>query len=147
MLRSPNQGIDILDALVKRDRLLSFPESKRWLNLQRDSQDEAGATQATYRGDEKLRSLLAGAGHAGTIGQQERQGDDVGGDNAIIDASAVSRGGDDAAERLVGDGADVGHGKTVLGKLGMQGVEGDAGLCDDVAFLDVDLREGVWWDV
>ena len=63
----------------------------------------------------------------------------MGGDNAIIDARSVRRGGDDAAERLVGDGTDVDHGKTVLGKFGMQCVEGDAGLGDDVAFVDVDL--------
>lgn len=61
------------------------------------------------------------------------------GDNAIIDASSVCRGGDDAAERLVGDGTDVDHRKTVLGKLGMQCVEGDTGLGDDIAFVDVDL--------
>lgn len=64
----------------------------------------------------------------------------MGGDNAMIDARSVGCGGDDAAKRLVGDGADVDHGKTVFGKFGVEGVEGDAGLGDDVAFVDVDLR-------
>ena len=62
------------------------------------------------------------------------------GDNAIIDARSVGCGGDDAAKGLVGDGADVDHGEAVFGKLDMEGVEGDASLGDDVAFVDVDLR-------
>lgn len=61
------------------------------------------------------------------------------GNNAIIDASSVCCGGDDAGERLVGDGTDVDHRKTVPGKLGMQCVECDTGLSDDVAFVGVDL--------
>lgn len=64
------------------------------------------------------------------------------GDNAIIDACSVGCGGDDAAERLVGDGTNVDHGKAVLGKLRVEGFEGDAGLGDDVTFFDVDLRGG-----
>lgn len=66
------------------------------------------------------------------------------GDNTIVDASSVGRGGDDAAEGLVGDGTDVCHGEAVLRELSMQGIEGDASLGDDVAFVDVDLASELY---
>lgn len=69
VLCSPGQGVDISDALLKRDRLLSFLESKRRLHLQRDGQDKASAAQATHRGDEEIGSLLARTRHARAVGQ------------------------------------------------------------------------------
>ena len=142
VLCSPDQGVDISDTLMKRDHLMRFLESKRWLNLERDRQDKPGAAQATYRGDEEVGSLLPGTRHARPVGQQERQGNNMGGDNAVIDARSVRSGSDDAAERLVGDGAHVDHGESVLGKLRMEDVEGDTRFCDDIALVDVDLCMG-----
>lgn len=54
---------------MKRQRLLSFSESKRRLHLQRDRQDQARTAEATKRGQEEIGSLLAGTGDAGAVGQ------------------------------------------------------------------------------
>lgn len=59
----------MLEALMKRQRLLSFSESKRRLHLQRDRQDQARTAEATKRGQEEIGSLLAGTGDAGAVGQ------------------------------------------------------------------------------
>lgn len=69
MLCSPDKGVDISEALMKRQRLLSFLEAKRRLHLQRDGQDKARAAEAANRGEEEIGSLLAGTGDAGAVGQ------------------------------------------------------------------------------
>ena len=65
----------------------------------------------------------------------------MGGDDLEVHAGPMSGSGDDAGESLVGDRADVDHGKAMLGECGMEGGEGDAGLGNDEALLGVDLRE------
>lgn len=139
MLRSPGQGVDISDALVKRDGELGFPETEGGFYLQCDSEDETGTAETANGRDEEVVSVVTGARDAGTVCEQEGESDDMGGNDAVMEAGSVGRGGDDAAECLVGDGADVDHGEAVLSELDVEGVEGDAGLDDDVAFLDVDL--------
>lgn len=141
MLTRLNKAVQPSDAFLKRQRLADLPEPKRRLDLQRDGQDKTGAAEAANRSEEEIGSLLAGTAYARAVCQQQGQGDDVSGDHAVIDACSVRRGGDDATERLVGDGADVAHGEAVLGERGVQGVESDASLDDGVAFLGVDLVE------
>lgn len=57
------------------------------------------------------------------------------GEDGEVDAGAVSRGCDDAADSLVGDRTDIDHGKLVGGEGGMESVEGDAGLRYNVVGL------------
>lgn len=142
VLRRLDKGVYMSDAVMKRQRLARFPEPKRRLHLEGDGHDKAGGAEAAEGCDEEVGPLLARAGHAGAVGEEDGEGENVRGDDSVGDAGAVCRGGDDAAEGLVRDGADVAHGEAVLGELGMEGVERDAGLGDDVALVDMDLRVG-----
>ena len=49
-------------------------------------------------------------------------------------------GGNDTRQRLVRNGADVNHGKIVLGQGGVEGVKCDTALSNDIVLLPVDLR-------
>lgn len=46
-----------------------------------------------------------------------------------------------ASEGLVGYGTDIDHGEVMIGKLGMEVMEGDPGLRDNVSFLSINLGE------
>lgn len=69
VLRSLDEGVDISDAFMKRQRALGFFQSKRRLDLQRDRQDKTGTAQATNGCHEEIGSLLSGTGYAGSVGQ------------------------------------------------------------------------------
>lgn len=51
-------------------------------------------------------------------------------------------GGDHSRKSLVRDGTDIDHGEIVLGESGMQVIEDDPGLRDDIVLLSIDL--GTW---
>lgn len=144
VLGAVGNPVEVLRDVVKWDGLLCLLQTKRGAHLELDLEDEAGAAEPAERREEEVGVCVAGAADAGAVGEEQREGLDVRGDDLEVHAGAVGGGGDDAGEGLVGDGAEVDHGEAAGGEGGMEGVEGDAALGDDEALLGVDLcgRDG-----
>lgn len=125
---------------MKPDALLNLLEAKRRFHLKGNGQDKAGASQSAYRCYEKFGPFMAGTEYARSIREQQRKPHHMRGYNAIVDTSSVGRGGDDAAQSLVGYRADIDHRKTVICEFDMQCTEGDTSLSDYISFICMDLK-------
>ena len=134
---------DVADKVVEGAALLVLEEAERGLDVEGDVEDEAGAADAADGGHEEVVALLAGAADAGAVCEEEGEGADVHGEHGLVEAGAMGGGRDDTAEGLVGDGAEVDHGEAMLCEGGVEGVEGDAGLGDDITLVDIDLQAAV----
>lgn len=66
----------------------------------------------------------------------------MGGENSVVDAAAMGGRRDHTGERLIGYRAEVGHGEPMGVERGVDGIEGDTALGEEVAFLGIDLGRG-----
>ena len=140
MLGRVGEAVEVLDDAVKGDRLLCLLEAEGGADLELDLEDEAGAAESAEGGEEEVRVLETRAADAGAVCEEEDEGEHVGGDDLEVHTGAVGGGGDDTGQGLVGNRAEIDHGKVVGGEGGMEGTQGDAALGKDMTFLWVDLQ-------
>lgn len=134
---------DVADKVIEGAALLALLETERVLDVEGDVEDEAGTADAADGGHEEVGALLAGTADAGAVREEEGEGADVHGEHGLVEAGAMGGGRDDTAEGLVGDGAEIDHGEAMLCEGGVEGIEGDAGLGDDITLVDIDLQAAV----
>ena len=139
MLGSRDERVEVADHVLKRDRLLHLAQPERGLERQLHRHDQPRAPQPGERRVEERALLVARAGHELAACEQHGERHDVAREHLELDPSPVRRGGDDAAECLCRNRAEVVHGEAVHGELLLEVDEGDACFCNDVAFLNVDL--------
>lgn len=139
MLGGVRDRVEVSHHVVEGMRLLDLLQPERGLDLEGYFEDEAGAAEPADRREEQIRVLLARAARARSVCEEQDEGLHVHREDGVLHAGAVGGGGDDAAEGLVGDGAEVAHGEAMAGELVVEDAEDDAGLGDDEVLFGVDL--------
>jgi hypothetical protein len=140
VLRSGHHHVELAKHVIKRYRFLDFSQAKRGFHRQLRRHDKPRAAQAGECGEKQVAALVAGARDELAVCKQHCERDDVAWEHLELDPRAVRRGRNDTAQRLRGNRTEIVHGKTIRCKLLLQIDKRDAGFCDYIAFLNIDLR-------
>lgn len=97
-------------------------------DLHGEFDDDAEGAEGDERGAVEIGVFGWRAGDELAVGEEEGDGGDGGGEQAVAERGAVGPRGDGARDGLHVDAAEVGQGEVVGGELGVEVVQGDAGF-------------------